>query len=778
VSPQVKRRAGLAAIAGLGLYAAVHLAARLLPLPEGYFAPGSTMVEFKDGSAAHVFLSPDEKWRVEVSLSEVDPDYLAALVRLEDKRFYDHGGVDPIAIVRAAGLNLWRRRVVSGASTLTMQLVRVREPRRRSLGSKVIEAFRALQIEARYDKQEILERYLQYTPYGRNIEGIEAASLAYFGHRAGALSPDEIAVLLAVPQNPNRRYPDPKNLDRLKLARDDIGARLCGWGIFGADAVTALAAIQGATVPGRLVAFPRHAPHAAVWLRRKHPEQRRLRTTLDRGAQTFAERTVKATRAENERLGIHNAAAVIADHHTGEIRALVGNFDFYAGGEGGQLVAFDQPRSPGSALKPFIYGLGIDSGKYLPEYLVLDTPVHFGGYSPENYDGRFQGLVELESALSQSLNVPFVLALEAIGVERFVSDLRVWGLDHLVDDPGYYGLSAAIGSLEVTPLEMAGLYAMLAEGGRFRELIVEPTAPGKKRFEIQGLSEGATYLTRRALRLRDRPDFPARRRYSGAAPSIHWKTGTSYGHRDAWAAGSGAVHTAVVWLGNLDHSPSAHLVGADAAGPILFDLIEGLERDRKPVSEVRPASLKEIDVCAYSGRIAGSACPRTKRALALRTVVPTAPCPYHAIVDVERQSGLALSPSCREGHRYDSKSFLVWPASLRRYLSAEHRQLPSPPALAPGCGEAIAKCGPSILTPAPHQTALLMADVGAESQEIPLSAESSAGKLSWFVDGEFLGTVPAEDRVWWRPRIGRHEIVVSDESGQSARRVLQVKQQL
>lgn len=774
-----QRRIFRGVLGGLGCWFLVRLAAFVVPLPEGYFDVGSTMVEFRDGSAAHVFLSPDEKWRVEVALSEVDPDYLNALVRLEDKRFWDHGGVDPVAIVRAAVLNLTQGRVVSGASTLTMQLVRVREPRPRTLSSKMIEAFRALQLEARYEKHQLLELYLQYTPYGRNVEGIEAASLAYFGHRALALSPDEVAVLLAVPQNPNRRFPDPRNKARLLGARDEIGRRLVEWGIFGDDHAAAEQAILNAAVPERLLPFPRLMPHGAVWLAQQHPGLRRIRTTLDRGVQQLAERTVRAKADTMRRLGIGHAAAVIVDHRSAEVRALVGNFDFLSGEPGSQLVAFDAPRSPGSALKPFIYALSIDAGKALPEHLVLDTPIHFGGYSPENYDGRFHGLVELETALSQSLNVPFVRALEGLGVERFVSDLRMWGVESLKDEPGHYGLSAAIGALEVTPLELAGLYTMLAAGGEYRELLVEPRAPGAQRHQVQALSPGAAWLTRRALRLRDRPDFPSRRRNSSVASAIHWKTGTSYGHRDAWSAGSGQNYTAVVWLGNLDHSPSAHLVGAEAAGPIFFDLLEGLEHDAPRAEPDRaPSDLKEIEVCSYSGRLPGPGCPRTKLARALRQHVPTERCPYHQQLDVELSSGLALLPECRAGRRYEPRSFLVWPASLRRYLSAEHRQLPSPPSFAADCRQTQVASAPAILTPQPNQVALLMEDLAPEAQEIPLSAESQSARLSWFVDGEFLGTVAADERVWWKPRLGRHEIVVTDEAGQSAKRTLLVRADL
>lgn len=778
-------------LAGLTVLAAafallVLALVRFFPLPARLMVPASTVVELADGSPVHVFLSPDDKYRMAADLAEIDPDYVKALLAFEDKRFRRHLGVDPIAVLRAVWVNLRARRVVSGASTITMQLVRVLEPRPRTLGSKAIEALRAVQLELRLSKAEVLAAYLTFIPFGRNVEGVEAASWAYFGHGPRDLGPEEIATLLAVPQLPARRFPSAENEPYLEAARDDIARWLLERGALpipgGATADAVLARIRAAEAPTVFRPLPRRAIHAAYWLRQRHPGETRVRTTLDRGLQVLAERLLGDAHGRLAGLGIHNGAAVLVDRRTAEVRALVGNFDFWDVEHGGQIVGFDNPRSPGSALKPFIYAMAIDRGLALPEHLVSDVPVRYGAYAPTNYDGEFAGLVSLEEALSESLNIPFVRLLSRVGVERFAGTLRQAGVRSLNPAPGYYGLSAAIGAMELSPLELAGLYAALAADGRYRPLrwLADGGGAGSPNSETGGVavfSPGAAFLTRRALGRRDRPDFPERRRFSGAPAAVHWKTGTSYGHRDAWAAGSGPRYTAVVWLGNFDMSPSVDLVGADAAGPPLFDLLEAAaDRSAPPVPDPLPRDLKRIEVCAYSGRLPTAACRERRTAFALRRRVPTERCPYHVTADVDLETGLAVNPSCRAGRRWETRSFVVWPASIRRYLTERHRWLPQPPSLAPGC-EPADRRPPEILSPPAGQILVLMPGVDPSDQEVPLLAEvdASGARLSWFVDGEYLGTVSDQEELWWTPEPGPHEILVMDEAGGTARRSFEVR---
>lgn len=781
----------------LGAVASVAILLTLawtVPLPQRLTSPPSTVVTFADGSPAHVFLSPDDRYRMAIrtaDLETIDPDYLDALLRFEDKRFYAHPGVDPLAVVRSALINLRLRRVASGASTLTMQLVRLLEPRPRTLRSKAVEALRALQLELHLSKDEVLAAYLSFLPYGRNVEGLATASYAYFGHGPDELSLDEIAVLLAVPQRPTRRFPAPDNQPHLRQARDEITAWLLDEGFRPrrSDGTRAsqdlLAAVRQTGVPGAIRPLPRHAPHAAYWLRqqvrdagRPHPE--RIETTLDRGLQSMAERLMARAQRSLAHQGIHNGAVVLTDHRRRTVRALVGNFDFWDNAHGGQIVSFDIPRSPGSALKPFIYAMGIDRGLALPGHLVADIPVSYGDYAPANYDGEFAGLVALEDALSHSLNIPFVRLLSQVGVERFIGTLQTAGAENLNTQPGYYGLSAAIGSVEITPLEMAALYSSLAQDGLHRPLrwlqSDDPTGV-RRRAGTPLFSPGSAHLTRRALARKNRPDFPQRHRLSGVPTAIHWKTGTSYGHRDAWAAGSGPDFSAVVWLGNVDNQPSVDLVGSDAAGPLLFDLLDAVaDRSLPHVTEAPSRDLKRIEVCAYSGYLPSGACQQRQWAHALRHQVPTQACPYHVEMDIDLDSGLALNPSCRSGRNYERRSFVVWPSSIRRWLARGHRWLPSPPSLAADCRTTDERRPPTIVSPPAGQVLVLVPGVPTTQQEVPLAAETQGqeGMLSWFVDGEFLGRAPADERLWWQPEPGRHDILVLDAAGQSARRTLQV----
>ncbi|WP_225888776.1 penicillin-binding protein 1C [Myxococcus xanthus] len=768
----------------LGLTVAAYVAAWRVPLPARLFAPASVVMEYRDGTPAHVFLAPDERWRIPTQLERVDPDYVQALLALEDKRFFHHPGVDPLAVLRAATRNLSTGRRVSGASTLTMQLVRVLEPRPRTFTSKVIESFRAMQLEVRLSKQEVLAAYLQFVPYGRNVEGVEAAALAYFGHTAANLSPAEIATLLAVPQNPNRRFPTVQNTARLKSARDGVARRLLdvealprGPEAARVSAETVLREVRDTPVPTDLKPFPREAPHVAVWLRTQRPANARLRTTLDAGTQRMVERLMRDAAVGLAPRGIHNGTAVVVDRQHAEVLALVGNFDFFDQKHGGQIIGFATPRSPGSALKPLLYAMGIDLGMVGPEQLVADVPTAYGGYAPRNFDGRFQGLVRLEYALSQSLNMPFVRLLERVGVERFLGALQAGGVTSLVQEPGYYGLSAAVGGIELTPLELAGVYVALAGDGRappLRLLLDEKAAA-----PVEVLSPGAAWLTRQALSLRDRPDFPARRRLTGMPARVHWKTGTSFGHRDAWAAGSGPRHTAVVWLGNFNHRPSVHLVGADAAGPVLFDILEGVGPRglNLPDESVNPPDdLAVVEVCAYSGHLPTDACVQRKHVYARRSAVPTARCPYHQHVEVDMATGLSVGPMCRTGRKTETRVYVTWPATIRRWLEEQHRRLPEPPAAAPGCEPGGARAAPSIVSPAPGHVAVLIPGVPASQQEVPLEAEASHERaLTWFVDGALLGTARADERVWWTPSVGSHEILVTDDRGLSAKRTLEVR---
>ncbi|HEU4611548.1 MAG TPA: transglycosylase domain-containing protein, partial [Kofleriaceae bacterium] len=439
------RVAFVAIIAANALWLALIAAVFAVPLPARP-ADWSVTVEYRDGQPAYVFLSHDEKWRLPVTLERVDPKYVDALIALEDKRFYSHIGVDPVAIVRAAWSDLITLRRVSGGSTLSMQLARLLEPRPRTIRSKLIEMFRAMQLDARLSKREILEQYLSRTPYGRNLEGIESAAWSYFGHGAQHLAPLEIATLLSVPQGPSRYAPKPENAERLRERRDSILYKLIDAGVFSAaDTEAALAEAAAVGPPTKMRRMARNAPHAAVWLRDLSPGVVRIRSTLDAGAQAVAEKVAALHAHELARKHIYNGAVVVVDHHTCEVVALVGNLDFMDFRHGGQIAMFKRARSPGSTLKPLLYALAIDRGLALPEYLVPDVPVEYGTYRPHNFDGDYMGLVTLREALSRSLNIPFVDLLYKLGVEDFITELQRSGVSPSRATHGEYGLSLIAG---------------------------------------------------------------------------------------------------------------------------------------------------------------------------------------------------------------------------------------------------------------------------------------------------------------------------------------------
>jgi penicillin-binding protein 1C len=749
-------------LAAVAIAVAIVLAVRV-PLPARLLAPASIEVRYADGSVAHARLAPDGRARIPVRLGEVDPAYVQALVALEDRRFWVHPGVDPIAIARALVQDVTAGRVVSGASTITMQLARLLEPRPRTLRSKAIEALRALQIERRLSKAEILEAYLAFAPYGGNVEGIEAASLLYFGHRADRLSTDEIAVLLAVPQDPSSRFPRADHTEALRSARDRVLARLAAQDLAGFEE-DALRDAATRPVPSALRAVPREAPHAAAWLAARAPSGAAIATTLDRGIQTTVERTIRRAHGAWAAQGIHNAAVVVVDHHTNEVKALVGNPNFFDAAHGGQIAGFDVPRSPGSTMKPFVYALALDHGQALPDTLSLDVPVSYQGYAPENYDGLYDGLVPFEQALARSLNVPFVLQLENMGMAPFEALLKNGGVRSQDLSPGALGLSAVIGGMEVTPLELAALYAALANDGEVRDLrIVAAPAPTPRRL----FSAGAAWLTRRALAIRDRPDFPARREMGAAPRGIHWKTGTSFGNRDAWAVGSNLRYTVVVWTGNFDRRASPHLVGAETPAPVLFDLLEALDDRRAAARDLPPGDLSEVRVCSLSGHLVGDACEATRVVLAPVASVPTERCPFHQSIEIDVETGLRVGPSCRADREVRTETAVVWPARVRRWLRSDLTAVPLP-SWAPGCEPVARGDGPIIRSPEAGAVALLVPGMAAESQEIGLEADAQDAELAWFVDGRLLAKAPPGERLWWPPSPGVHDIAVQDGAGRTS----------
>nr|WP_246728516.1 penicillin-binding protein 1C [Microvirga terricola] len=548
----------------------VLYAASLLPLDLTAASDRSTVVLDRAGRLLRPFLTADGRWKLPVTSDDVDPRYLAMLKAYEDKRFDGHFGLDPLGLMRAAGQMLVNGRVVSGGSTLTMQVARLLEPREeRSLAAKLRQIVRAVELERRFNKKQILDLYLTLAPFGGNLEGVRAASFAYFGKEPKRLSTAEAALLVALPQSPETRRPD-RFGEAASKARGRVLARVEQAGLATADEV---AAARAEPVPTERRPFPNLSPHVAEQVVTEAPSLRSHRLSLDARLQTALE-----SLAHERSLGLDpkvSIAILAVDNETGEVRASVGGVDYFAAERAGALDLTRALRSPGSALKPFIYALAFDNGIAHPETMLEDRPARYGTYIPENFDMTFQGMVSARKALQLSLNVPAVELLSALGPQRFLSRLRETGIDiALPKEGGAPGLAVGLGGLGITLQDLTRAYVGLARGGEMIPLRLKQQTVQNEPAPRLVDPVAAWYVADTLL---------------GAPPPLNampgriaYKTGTSYGYRDAWAIGFDRTHTIGVWIGRADNAAVPGLVGRVVAAPILFDAFARIGIDPRP----------------------------------------------------------------------------------------------------------------------------------------------------------------------------------------------------
>ncbi|WIM13432.1 penicillin-binding protein 1C [Enhydrobacter sp.] len=539
---------------------------RLFPPDLSRYRMRSTEIVDANGRLLRAFLTADGKWRLRTTVDDVDPVYLALLKAYEDRRFDEHWGVDPIAMVRAAGQWIGRGHIVSGASTLSMQAARLLEPRRRSLLAKAIQSARALQLEWRYSKREILAIYLTLAPMGGNLEGVRAASFAYFGKEPRQLIAAQAALLVALPQSPERRRPD-RAPNSAHLGRNRVLVR----GLeHGAIDRASFERAESEAVPDRRLALPMAAPHLAARLAASSPGTV-VPTTLRFDLQETFARLVREERHQTP--DDADIALVAVDNRTGGVVAWVSGANYF--GRAGQVDLVRAHRSPGSALKPLIYALAFDDRRLHPESLIEDVPVRFKAWQPRNFDHGHMGAVTVRRALQQSLNVPAVLALERVGPERFLATLRAAGANPILPrgDPGD-SLGMALGSLAISPLEMAGLYSGLANGGLFAPPRVRRDAPPAAPVRLLG--PAAAWYVADILVDAPLPDGFASLPVALRERRIAYKTGTSAGFRDAWAVGFTANWTVVVWVGHADGTTRPGQIGRLAALPIVLKAFDRL----------------------------------------------------------------------------------------------------------------------------------------------------------------------------------------------------------
>ena len=556
--------------------AAVVVLDHLFPPSLARLNDASVTVVDRDGVPLKVFANSTGAWRLPITVDAVPPVYLALLLAYEDRRFYQHGGVDGQAVLRAIAQNIAARRVVSGASTLTMQVARLLEPHRRSFPNKLLEMVRALQLEARYDKRTILGMYLTLAPFGGPVEGIHAAAQVWFGLSPRALSPGEAALLVALPREPGRlrpdRFPQAAALERSKVLERGVAAGVI-------DPQTARdAAIE--PMPTRMLPFPTLAPHLAQALRNRHPGQTIVASSLDGGFQRQLEAVV--AREVPTLLDHAGLAILVVDNQDRRVLGYVGAAQAHDDSRNGWIDMVRAARSPGSTLKPFIYGLGFEDRVIHPETIVADVSTHFGNYAPANFDRAFHGEMTIRQALQQSLNVPAVLVLDRVGPARFAERLRVAGATlHFPRSTVTPGLPLALGGVSISLWDLTTLYVGLARGGEVAPLEVEPvTEPSKSQVApVALLSPTAAAQVRNILEGTPLPPGVVPVEDISQRSPIALKTGTSYGFRDAWAFGIGHRHTVGVWVGRPDGTPSPDRYGRNTAAPLLFRVFDVLDEN-------------------------------------------------------------------------------------------------------------------------------------------------------------------------------------------------------
>lgn len=744
------------------LLVALWLLDRLFPppLPSGN---DGFIVLARDGSPLRAWPGSDGAWRYPVTPAEVSQRYIDALLGYEDRWFRWHPGVNPASLARAAWQWATTGRIVSGGSTLTMQVARILEPVPRTPRGKLRQIVRALQLEWRLSKDDILTLYLNHAPMGGIVEGVEMASRAYLGKPSRDLSHAEAALLATLPRAPSRLRPD-RAPQAAQIARDRVLARLERFDIWSSD-VVADARIEPVIAQKLQGAWL--APLAAERLRSRARKAgaaglTRVASTLDRELQATVERLL-ADRASvlPPRVSI---AALVVDAATLEVRAYAGSADFSDNARGAHVDMVRGVRSPGSALKPFLYAMALDDGLIHSESLLIDAPQAFGGYQPGNFQADFSGPVSVSEALQRSLNVPAVDLLDQIGPARFAARLAQAGIKPRIATGEQPNLSLILGGAGVTLEELVGGYRALAADGLAGKPRLTPEAPVE---ETRLMSEGAAWIVRDILEGGGHPDRPFIE--GGGAAPLAWKTGTSFGFRDAWAVGVSGRYALGVWLGRPDGTPNPGFFGANVAAPLLKDIAAALPRELIPPRE-RPASVQPVDICWPLGTAAADTpaplCHRRRAAWSLAGAVPpTRPdridgSSLRQTLWIDPASGLRTVPGCGHGEPRDTAR---WPTLLQPWLDgwlpADQRIPDWQPGCAPTGGTPAATLRivglseGSRLRPAPQQ----------HHVSLQLAVRGAQGPVYWLLDGQRV--MPDAGGKLLLNEAGTHRLTVMDEAG-------------
>lgn len=725
--------------------------------PEG--TTWSRVMLDREGEVMHLTLAGDGRYRLKTPLAEIHADVIEATLTHEDRWFRWHPGVNPVSLMRGFfGLVGGQR--LGGGSTVTMQLARLRFGlSTRSLGGKCVQIFRALQLERHHSKDEILEAYLNLAPYGGNVEGVGAASILWCGKQASELSLREAVTLSVLPQSPARRRPraDADNA-HLAAAQVRLIRELQQEREVRSDPLDEAFTLRAPVKP------PREAPHLA---RRLLKQEAHVQSTVDANMQWIVERSMADYISRKREVGIENACALLVHAPSREVLVYAGSARFLSRDIHGQVDGITARRSPGSALKPFIYAMALDQGLIHPRSLVSDMKASFGSYNPENFDRGFAGPITAADALFRSRNIPAVTLAQELAPPGLYTLLRRAGVA-FPKPASHYGLALPLGGAEVSMVELASLYVMLANGGSqfsvrgsrllmTRERQAQNGEPGTENNE-QLLSPEACYLVREMLR---QPDVEL----GADDPAVSWKTGTSHGFRDAWAAGIRGEYVLVVWIGNFSGKPNPAFVARECAAPLLFETFQRLNLPWKKTP--MPAGLREIEVCAVSGQLPTPLCRHHTRCGFIPGVSPIQPCQIHQEVFTDATSGLRAR--CDDGRTgLKREIYECWPPDMLALFRQAGLPRREPPAFETDAKLVLMDSGNAPRITSPRES--LVYSIRENQKLIPLSSEAAPGvkKVYWFAGPQFLGVSSPAEPLMWPASPGKWTVQVLDDRGRSA----------
>lgn len=748
--------------------------------------PTSTVLTDTQGRLMNAMIADDGQWRFS-SIDEIPKKYETALLQYEDQYFYYHPGVNPVSVIRAFFQNVSAGEIVSGASTLSMQVIRLaRRQQSRTITEKLKEMTYALILEFTHTKKEILSLYASYAPFGGNVVGLSAASWRYFNRPPHQLSWAEAATLAVLPNQPALIYPG-RNDSLLQKKRDGLLKKIYEHESAEISSETFRLALLEST-PARPKKLPNLAPHLLTRAIKDGRKGQTIQTTVDGDLQRRANRVVKdhfkTLRANN----IHNAGVLIADLHSGNVLAYVGNTpgSLSEPGDGYDVDVITAPRSSGSILKPLLYMWMFNQGDLLPNMLVEDIPINYSGYSPENYNKTYHGAVPASQALAQSLNVPAVQLLSRFGVPKFYSHLKRMGITSLHAPPGHYGLSLILGGAEVTLWDLVGMYRSLAQTQHQTPDFKHGTTDLKSievRYQTndnsntaesatnQKVDMGAAWAVLEAMKEVKRPGAEFYWKQFSSTRPVSWKTGTSFGHRDAWAVGVTGDYVIGVWVGNADGEGRPGLTGVTKAAPILFDMVNLLPRHSGFIKPVY--AMEKAPVCRQSGHLAGRYCTTVDTVWIPKAGIETTSCPYHKRIYLNHKETKRVHSKC--GSLADARpaNWFELPPAQAWYYQRRHPEYRPVPEFAAECkSEVSASKGVHILYPYPQAEIYLPNDIDGNREEVVFEAlhSNDEATLFWHVDETFINKTTFDHKLALQLAPGSYRLTVMDEQGNRAER--------